>query len=389
MFPRRILGKLYVVVVLSFVGVLISPMFAQPTVLAAQITKRSLTLQTDTALATSAQVGGSDPGGVVDNEFNFTIPSTTGIESIQFQYCSALDSADACSTSAVPTGLVTTSATLGSATSSALSTFTLVNTTNGAPYLTASSAYTPTAVNTALTVQLVDITNPTASNTTFYVTISTWTGTSPTASGSTRVDGGNVAASTANPIVLTGTMPESLLFCTGATVSESGGVPNCASATSGNITFPMLFSPSATAYTTSQMAASTNANSGYVITITGNTLTSGSNSVTAMSTAATASPGTSQFGLNLVSNTSPAVGTAITPSSDGVNYFGFPETGYNTANSYKFISGNTVADSTNGGSTGHNTDMQIYTVSYIVDVPGNQPAGQYTTTLTYICTPSF
>lgn len=32
---------------------------------------------------------------------------------------------------------------------------------------------------------------------------------------------------------------------------------------------------------------------------------------------------------------------------------------------------------------------QIFTVSYIVNVPGSQPAGNYTTTLTYICTPTF
>jgi hypothetical protein len=184
-------------------------------------------------------------------------------------------------------------------------------------------------------------------------------------------------------------MPESLVFCTGATVSETSGVPNCSTATSGNVSFPMLFSPTATAYTTSQMAASTNANHGYVITVNGSTLTNGSNQIAAMSTSTTSKIGTSQFGMNLVVNTTPAVGTALTPASDGVSYFGYPETGYNTANSFEFNSGNVVADSTNGGSSGNATDAQIYTVSYIVNVDGKQAPGTYTTTLTYICTATF
>ncbi len=380
--PRRILGRLYLAVVLGFLAATISPLFMQPTALAAQITNRSLTLQTDSSATTP--VGGSDPGGTVDHLFNFTVPSATAIQSIEFTYCSSLTTSDVCSTS-VPTGLTTTAATLGT-TSSALSGFTLNNSTNGVPYLTSSTAYTP-AANTALSVQLVGVVNPTAANTTFFVTISTWQQATP---GTTLVDEGNVAASTANPIVLTGVMPESLIFCTGATISETSGIPNCSTATSGNITFPMLFSPSSTAYTTSQMAASTNGTYGYVITITGTPPTNGSNQVSPITSATTSQVGTSQFGLNLEVNTTPAVGTAVTPASDGVNYFAYPETGYNTANNFQFNSGNTVANS--GYSTGtptKPTDAQIYTVSYIVNVPGDLPPGTYTSTLTYICTPTF
>ena len=34
-------------------------------------------------------------------------------------------------------------------------------------------------------------------------------------------------------------------------------------------------------------------------------------------------------------------------------------------------------------------EAQVYTASYIVNVAGNTYAGTYTTTLTYICTPTF
>ncbi len=347
-----------------------------PVAHAAQITNRSLTLQS------VGVVGGSDPGGVVDHLFTFDLASTTAIQSVMFQYCTIADG-----TCTLPTGLVTTAATVGTGTSSFFSGFTITNTTNGSPYISSATAVTPVAA-TPYTVQLDSVTNPTATNTTFYVRITTYATANATG---TVTDSGNVAASTANPITLTGTMPESLIFCTGATVSTTSGIPDCTTATAGNVTFNQLFSPTATATATSQMAASTNANHGYAITVNGTTLTSGTNSITAMTTATTSIIGSPQFGMNLEVNTTPAVGTALTPTSGttaGSNYTGLPLAGYNTANTFKFNTGDTVANSSSTGTNGP-TDAQIYTVSYIVNVPGNQPAGTYTTTLTYICTATY
>jgi hypothetical protein len=139
------------------------------------------------------------------------------------------------------------------------------------------------------------------------------------------------------------------------------------------------------------MAASTNAGSGYSVTVNGPTLTSGSNTVTAMGSSTTGVHGVSQFGLNLKADTTatstPAVGIEVAPAANGTNYRGQAVTGYNTVDNFKFTSGDSVANSANGGAGG--TDAQIYTVAYIVNVPGSQPAGTYTTTLTYICTPTF
>jgi hypothetical protein len=342
---------------------------------AAQITSRSLTLQA------GASDGGSKPGGVVNHLFSFTLPSVgnTNVGSIKFEYCTL--AAGACTT---PTGLVTTSATLGTETGA--TGFSIVNTTNGAPYLTRTAA----AVNagTAVTYQLQSITNPTTTNYTFHVRISTYASTDTTGA---STDTGTVTASTAEPIILSGTMPESLVFCTGGTISTTGGVPDCSTATSGSVSFNQLFSPTDTATATSQMAASTNAGSGYVISVNGPTLTSGSNTITAMGSATTGVRGTSQFGLNLKANTvttsNPAVGTEVAPAANGTNYKGQSFTGYDTVDNFKFTSGDSVAKSDNGGAGG--TDAQIITAAYIVNVPGSQPAGTYTTTLTYICTPTF
>jgi hypothetical protein len=113
--------------------------------------------------------------------------------------------------------------------------------------------------------------------------------------------------------------------------------------------------------------------------------------VTAMAASTTGVRGTSQFGLNLKANTvattTVPVGIEVAPAANGTNYRGQATAGYNTVDNFKYINGNSVADSANGGAGG--SDAQIFTVSYVVNVPGSQPAGTYTTTLTYICTPTF
>ena len=340
---------------------------------AAQITSRSITLQA------GASDGGSKPGGVVNHFFGLTVPTTANIGSIEFKYCTL-----ASGTCTTPTGLSTTAATMG--TQSGATGFTLVNTTNGAPYITRSAA--SITAGTALTYQLLGVTNPTTTNQTFYVRFTTFTSTNAT-TGAT--DTGTVAASTATSILIDGTMPESLVFCTGATIGLTAGVPDCSTATSGAISFNQLFSPTDTATTSSQMAASTNAGSGYNITVNGATLTSGSNTIPGLTSAIAGVRGVSQFGLNLKANTTttstPAIGTEIAPAANGTNYRGQAITNYNSVDNFKFVSGDIVANSSNGGAGG--TDAQIYTVAYIANVSGSQPAGTYTTTITYICTPTF
>ena len=337
---------------------------------------RSLTLQ---GVGT---VGGSQFSGTVNDLFNFTTFTNSNVGSIQFDYCTT-----AGGTCTVPPGLSTTSATL-SGTQGGATGFTLgaIGVTNGHPYITRTAANINSSV--ALSYTLLGVTNPSATNTPFYVHITSYTGANL---GGTAVDNGTVAASTANQITLTGTMPESLVFCAGATISlNGGGVPDCTTATSGAVSFNQLFSPTATATATSQMAASTNASTGYVITVNGPTLTAGSSTVTAMSTMGPSTNGISQFGMNLKQNITPAVGTEVTPTSNNANYRGeaIPSSGYDLANDFKYVNGGAVADSAQGSGAAP-TDIQIYTAAYIVNVNGAQAVGTYTTTLTYICTPTY
>jgi hypothetical protein len=327
---------------------------------------------------------------VVNHLFTFTLPSVgnTNVGSIKFEYCTI-----AAGTCTLPTGVVTTSATMGS--QSGATGFTLNNTTNGAPYVTRTAA--AVTAGTAVSIQLLGVTNPTTTNQTFFVRITTYASTDTTGA---STDSGTVTASTATQIILSGTMPESLVFCTGQTITTTAGVPDCTTATAGAVSFDQLFSPTDTAIAMSQMAASTNAGSGYAITVNGPTLTSGSNTITALAAPTASLKGVSQFGMNLMANTSaaaanfpgtvsPYISSDITVASNGTNFRGQPKTGYDTADTFTFVTGAIVADSGQGGASPVATDAQIYTASYIVNVPGSQAAGTYTTTLTYICTPTF
>lgn len=332
---------------------------------AEQITARKLTL------IANGTNGGSQADVDANHKFDFTLPTTGDVGSIQFLYCTT-----AAGTCTKPTDLVTTTATLFS--QSGAEGFTMVNTTDGAPYITRTAA----SAGGAVSYQLNTVHNPSDENKTFYVRISTYASTDATG---TAIDAGTVAASTATQIVLTGTMPESLIFCAGGTVSA-----DCVTTTSGAISFNQLFSPTDTATASSQMAASTNATNGYTISVNGSTLMSGANSIAAMTEAAGGTRGSGQFGMNLKLNTDatsdPVVGAEVTPYfgvHDGHTYQGQASAGYNTVDSFKFVTGETVASSATG------TDAQAFTASYIVNVPGSQIAGVYTTTLTYICTATF
>lgn len=355
-------------------------LFISATAQAAQITTRSLTLLS----STDGKTGGSTPSGSTyyiagsnpNEKFTFTLPTSGTLGSIQFQWCTT-PVQTACT---APTGMDASAATYGAESGATGFSIRAASTTanNIVITRTAASITGPLAVSYTLN----NIKNPSTLGT-FFVRITTYASIDATGQ---AIDSGSVAASTANSIPLQGYMPESLIFCTGVTVTA-----DCATVTAGTVNFTTLFSPSASSYATSQMAASTNAGGGYIITVNGATLTSGTSTIPAIAAAKTPTTGTSEFGMNLVLNAAAAGSANITPTSNGGStktLMGQPLAGYDTTNTYKFVSGDTVANSANGGTAGP-TNGQVYTVTYMVDVSGIQQAGTYTTTLTYICTPTF
>lgn len=128
------------------------------------------------------------------------------------------------------------------------------------------------------------------------------------------------------------------------------------------------------------MTIATNAAGGFTTTVSGLTLTSGANDVNAIGAAAVAStPGTEQFGINLIANTSPSVGA----DPSGTAPIGSAASQYNTANLFAFSTGNTVATSTSP------INSTIFTVSYLANISTDTVAGSYSTTLTYSATANF
>lgn len=351
--------------------------FQASTVSAAQITNRKLTL-----VGVGAN-GGSKPGVAVNHLFDFNLTGGTDTGSIKFQYCTTAAPVVNGIDCNLPTGTVTTGSTIGSE-SGATGFVNINNATNGTVVISRAAA---AAASGVVAYQLNNVVNPTNKET-FFVRISTHNSLDGTGA---AIDSGTVTAATAEPIILDGTMPESLVFCAGETIGLTGGVPDCATATDGVISFDQLFSPTDTATASSQMVASTNAGAGYSITVNGGTLTSGANTIAPIGATAAGIRGVSQFGLNLKANTTAtstvAIGAEVAVASNGTNYRGQATTDYATIDNFKFVSGNSVANS--GFNTLGGSDAQIFTVSYIVNVPGSQPAGTYTTTLTYICTPTF
>jgi hypothetical protein len=246
--------------------------------------------------------------------------------------------------------------------------FTLDNSTPNSPFI---FDLTPAmfGISTPFSYTLGNITNPTTPNQTFYVRITTYTGTD----GATgAVDTGTVAVSTAQPVQLTGVTPEILTFCVGTSI---GG--NCTTVAGNNIDFGD-FSPTATRTGTSVMQAQTNAANGYVITVNGTTLASGINTIAGLASQTASNIGTSQFGLNIRNNNTPNVG--VDPAGTGTGTF---SANYGTIDQYRFNPGDVVAQAAAP------TDANTFTSSYIVNIGGAQAAGVYTSTMTYICTASF
>ncbi len=123
-----------------------------------------------------------------------------------------------------------------------------------------------------------------------------------------------------------------------------------------------------------QITAGTNGSSGYSIGLSGATLTSGLNTIAAISggSAVALSPGSAQFGIRATASGGSGAVSAPFNGSSG-NY------GFGTSP----LSGATFASATVATAT------TTYNVNYAANISTLTPAGSYTTTLTYVATANF
>lgn len=376
--------NLAILSVFSLTLALLLPFITFSQVQAGQITERSLTLLT-------GEDGGSAPSGEVNHLFDFTVgQDTETVGSIVFEYCTTAAEVPGGLDCDTPDGMDASGAVLSS--ESGATGFDILSASTNEVVIDRTAA--SITAETTVSYQLDDIINPETPNETFFVRITAHESEDGTGD---AVYFGTVAASTTTEIELEGVMPESLVFCTGETIDTTGGVPDCTTATDGNIAFDQLFSATDTATATSQMAATTNAGDGYAITVNGSTLTSGTNEIDPMDDGSGGATGivlgSSQFGMNLVENVDTTdasddpLGLNVDPQPNQDNFRGQPAEDYDTEDLFKYQNGDVVANSYDVQPSP--TDSQIFTKSYIVNVPGSQPAGTYTTTLTYVATATF
>jgi hypothetical protein len=133
-------------------------------------------------------------------------------------------------------------------------------------------------------------------------------------------------------------------------------------------------SNAAVRYDTAGFNAATTAQGGYVIQFAGTTLSFESNQIDPLSTPAGSSPGSEQFGFNLRANSTPSVG------ADPSGGYGEASSGYDTANSFKFSSGDTIAQ------VDRPSGQTNYVASFIGNIEELTDAGQYLTSLTITAT---
>lgn len=234
------------------------------------------------------------------------------------------------------------------------------------------TAINPTSAN-ACTFTMGGVRNPDGNNQHFYLRLTTYSDTNNT----TEVDFGGFALQTAQDLSVQAYVQESLTFCVGATATA-----NCASVGSGTIDLGTgsgcdILSTSNVCTGTSEMRASTNANSGYSITYNGTTFAGPSDTITAIgSTPAASSPGTKQFGL---------AGTAKSGGSGAWNTTG---TNYDfgaNGGDYAYVTGSPQVIAAASAATAE-TD---YTVTYAANVDNTTKPGKYTATINYVCTGLF
>ncbi|MFZ1258569.1 MAG: hypothetical protein WAQ25_03810 [Candidatus Saccharimonas sp.] len=149
------------------------------------------------------------------------------------------------------------------------------------------------------------------------------------------------------------------------------------------------FSAATPSTTTAQFTVINYSSYGYAVQLDGTPPTHNTHAIDTMLTTESSLPGTEQFGINLVANTS--------PSTFGANHdngsFGFGQIGegpaspnygnYSTPNKFRYVPGETIA------SAPKSSGKTIYTISFLVNVSGITPGGSYVSNQVVIVTGTY
>jgi hypothetical protein len=319
---------------------------------AAQITSRKVTLSSSSPASSNA---------TTTYVFSFVLPSATTVLSFSAAACTT-----ALSTCTTPTGFSQSSSTVSAPTNIGSGGTWTVSTATAGELRMANASNTGSPSGTT-TVTFNNVQNPTTTNQTFFMRVTTFSASNYTGA----IDTGTVAASTATQLVVSADVAESLTFCVGTTWTT-----DCSDISGSSRTLsPNPLTTSSISTGTSELGASTNGLTGFVITylapdfactapcshsFTNNFGSGGSAS----------SPGTEEFGLKAAQIS--GTGGAVAAPYNGTNYAWNPTVTTNIANS-----------------AGGPVNLNRFTVTYGANVSTTTPYGSYTTTFNYVCTPTF
>ena len=167
---------------------------------------------------------------------------------------------------------------------------------------------------------------------------------------------------------------------------DTTGDPGLSFTVNGATTFGS-FTPSTAATATATFSVSDYTSYGYVVQIVGSPPSYGGHAITAMASTGPSTPGTEQFGINLVKNTSFCGAGCDVGADPDYGQFGdtaaVPTANYSTPNNFRYVSGETIVQSPKSSGT------VTYTITFIVNVTSLTPSGEYVSDQSLICTGTY
>ena len=330
---------------------LVAVVFVSPVAAATRFQDRGLIMQN------------ASPGATTSYTLKFSYVTPAAVGSVDMLFCDDPIPYNPC---VAPAGLDVSGAVLSS--QSGETNFTIGTVTSNHIVLTRPPS--PIFSN-ASTYKFDNIVNPTTTNKAFSIRLRSHATTDATGP---QINFGSVRGQVTTDITLETQVPPMLIFCVAGEVED-----NCEDTSGINYSDMGQLSAQSTLQAQSQMAVGTNASGGFAITANGDPLSAGTNVIDAPTVPTVSQPGTNQFGINLVANNAPSVGS----DPEGTWQNAIPSPGYGVPNQFKYVPGDVVAFSPDVSL------MKKFTVSYIVNSSENLRAGVYTTTITYIASGRF
>ncbi len=339
------------------------------------------------------QIGDSRSGAATSHTYTFDTPSTTGIKTVNVQYCTT-----ASGTCTAPTGMVITATpTLGTVTGIAGSTYSATGSsttctgsgnTDCTLTVTVTTPTTQTAGSTVVIPVTAGITNPTTQNSTYYARMTT------NSSVPAVIDGPNAAAFavlSGTSIEVSATVDPNFAFSVTGVNGDGSATTNGATITSGLNTSANAIPFGILSTGTSKIAAqditvTTNSQNGYTVTAshaataTDGPLVSGTNDI-------------DRFGSN---NDAPAAWSAPagTVANTNTGFFGYTtdDATLCTGTAGRFQSNKWAGTTTTGqevACNAGNVTAETTRIGYQAQVNAVQPAGAYTGSVILIATPTY